>query len=188
MKIEIQSTYIQKSRIFFYPLLGIRRGSSVTPVSTHMTWENVFTVQDYRFIAVYHLRDDQAFKQFEEKHLLGNRLFDTFYELENGDGAYVFDFHDEIKNYKCIVNGKYSRLEPEYKASISNFFKNHHRHHNSISSYLYPEKFHEAYAKDLLVTVSLMKEVVETCSLPDLKQENLEIQKKVVTFTTVNHL
>jgi len=188
MKIEVPKDYIQKSRIFFYPLLGVRRGSSVTPVSTHMTWEGVYTVQDYRFIAVYHLRDDQDFKTFEDKHLLGNRFFDTFYELEDGDGAYVFDFTSEMKNYKRIVNGKYSRLEPEYKARISTFFRNHHRHHNSISSYLYPEKFHQAYADDLKVSLKLMREVVETCSLPDLKQENLEIKKKVVTFATVNHL
>lgn len=171
-----------------YPLLGIRRGSSVVPTNTYLTWQGLHTVHDYRFIAVYHMRDDADFKSFEEKHLLGNKYFDAYYELEDGKGAYVFDFTPVKSDYKKIVNGKYSRVSGVYKEKVLAFFKNHHIHHKSILSYLHPEEYHDAYAKDLLVTASLMKEVHEVCSLPDLEQEKLEIMKKVLNFDSVNHI
>lgn len=189
MKITtVSQKYAQKSRLFVYPLLGIRRGVSVTPVGTYLTWRDMYTVVDCKFIAVYHLRDDAAFKQFEKRYLIGNRHFDNFFELEDGDGAYVFDFKEYKMDYKMIVNGKYSKITPANKIRIAAFFKNNHVHHQSIHSWLYPERFHKDYAKVLGVDLSLIKQVYETCSLPDLRQENLEVKKKVVNFATVNHL
>ena len=71
MKItSVRKNYIQKSRIFLYPMLNIRRGVSVTPVQTYLTWENVYTVEDCKMIALYHLRDDKEFKDFEEQNYL----------------------------------------------------------------------------------------------------------------------
>jgi hypothetical protein len=189
MKInQLQKDYIQKSRIFLYPLLGIRRGTSITPIQTYMTWDGIYTVNDYRFIAVYHLRDDEDFKHFEEKKLLGNPLFCDFFELEDGTGAYVFDFSKHKREYKLIVNGKYSMLSDEYKQQILGFFKNHHRHHASILSYLQPQKFTAEYAKLLNCPEKLLKEVGELCSLPDLNLEKLELKKKVYNFESVNNL
>ena len=46
---EIKSligTYIQKSRLFVYPMLGIRRGVSVTPVQTYLCWPNKYDITD----------------------------------------------------------------------------------------------------------------------------------------------
>jgi hypothetical protein len=52
-EIKVQKEYIQKSRIFMYPILGIRRGSSITPIETYLTMENKYKLQDCMFIAVY---------------------------------------------------------------------------------------------------------------------------------------
>lgn len=185
---QLQKEYIQKSKLFFYPLLGIRRGVSVTPLQTYIEWEGIYTVNDYKFIAVYHLRDDEEFKQFEDKKLLGNSLFCDFFELEDGTGAYVFDFSKYKRDYKLIINGKYSMLSEEYKQQILGFFKNHHRHHISILSYLQPEKFTADYAKLLDVPEKLLKDVGELCSLPDLNLEKLEVNKKIFTFESINNL
>lgn len=185
---KLQKQYIQKSRIFLYPLLGIRRGGSTTPVQTYLTWDGVYTVNDYKFIAVYHLRDDEDFKFFEEKKLLGNPLFSNFFELEDNNGAYVFDLSDYKKEYKLIVNGKYSRLSEEFKNKVLQFFKNHHVHHMSILSYLQPQKFTADYARLLNVQESLLKEVGELCSLPDLNLEKLDVKKKILNFESVNNL
>ena len=90
MKItSIRKSYIQKSKLFLYPLLGIKRGVSVTPVQTYMAWKDIYTVNDCKLIAVYHLRDDNQFKEFEENKLLGNAMFEEFFELDNDDAAYV---------------------------------------------------------------------------------------------------
>lgn len=184
----LQSQYVQKSRIFLYPLLGIRRGVSVTPVETYMLWKDAYTVNDYKLIVTYHLRDDGEFKEFEDNSLLGNKLFSDFFELENGIGAYVFDFSELKLEYKRIVNGKYSRLSEKYKRTILSFFRNHKTHHAYIQSYLQPEKFIDDYARLLKVKPSLIRGVGELCNLPDLNLEELRVNKKVLNFDSVNNL
>lgn len=184
---KIYPEYIQKSRLFLYPILGIRRGSSVTPVQTYMCWDNVYTLEDYKFIVVYHLRDDKAFKIHEEK-LVSHKLFDSFFELDDNNGAYVFDFTGLKKEYKKIINGQYSALIDEYKAKVLLFFRNHSKHHAYIESYLYPEKYFKDYSKILNVEESLLEEVGELCSLPDLSKEKLEVKSKVLNFETINNL
>jgi hypothetical protein len=141
---------------------------------------------------LYHLRDDKEFKMFEEKMLLNNPLFDTFFELDNDFGAYVFDFSDHKSDYKKIINGKYSLLSSEYKRTILNFFKNHSRHHAYVESYLMPARYFNNYA-DLLAApadkasmVRLLKNVGELCSLPDLTQEKLTVKEKVINFESIN--
>tara|TARA_B100001094_G_scaffold308475_1_gene341160 strand:- start:111 stop:677 length:567 start_codon:yes stop_codon:yes gene_type:complete len=184
---NIYPSYIQKSRLFLYPILGIRRGSSVTPVQTYLTWDNVYTLNDNRFIVVYHLRDDKEFKTFEDK-LTNHKLFEGFFELEDGNGAYVFDFSGLKKEYKKIINGKYSTLIDEYKSKVLLFFKNHSKHHMYIESYLYPDKYFRNYARILDVEKTLLEQVGELCSLPDLSQEELGIKTKVLNFESINNL
>ena len=189
MKINsLQSTYVQKSRMFLYPLLGIRRGVSVTPIQTYMSWKNVYDIIDNKLIVVYHLRDDEDFKKFEEKVLLGNKLFDNFFELEDGTGAYVFDLSSYKRELKCIINGKYSKLPDEYKRRVLSFFRNHHRHHASISSYLNPHMYYDDYAELLNISKDILLEVGELCSLPDLNSETLSVKEKVLNFESVNNL
>jgi hypothetical protein len=184
---NIYPEYIQKSRLFLYPILNIRRGSSVTPIQTYMSWDNVYTTNDCKFIVVYHLRDDADFKAHEEK-LIKHKLFDGFFELDDGTGAYIFDFSELESQYKNIINGKYSKLADAYKAKILLFFRNHSKHHTYIESYLYPEKYFRDYAKILNVETSLLKQVGELCSLPDLTKEKLEVKSKVLNFETINNL
>ena len=189
MKItSIRKSYIQKSKLFLYPLLNIRRGVSITPVETYMAWENIYTVNDCKLICVYHLRDDKEFKDFEEQKLLGNPLFVDFFELENNDAAYVFDFSENKKEYKKIVHGWYSRLDESVKKNILRFFNNHNGHLRLVESYLRPELYFKDYAELLNVNVNLLEEVGELCSTPDLEQEMLKVKKKVLNFESINNL
>ena len=183
---SIYNKYIQKSRIFLYPALKIRRGVSVTPVQTYMAWEGMYNLKDNKFIVVYHLRDDKDFKNFEEKALLGNDNFIDFYEIEDNKGAYVFDFDIYKEDYSSIRLGKYSKLSTPYKQRVLKFFKNHARHHAHVESYLYPEKYIKTYAKILNVQPALLKRVGELCSKPELKQEELISEKKVINLQTFN--
>src|SRR6056297_4344594 len=130
MKIKsLQSKYIQKSRIFLYPLLGIKRGVSVTPIQTYMAWENIFSFDDNRLMCVYHTREDLEFKNFYKQVLLKNKYFEDFFNLEDGTGVFVFDFSPENETFQKIVNGKYSKLDEKSQGKISNFFKHHYTHH-----------------------------------------------------------
>ena len=43
MKIQsLYRDYIQKSKLFLYPLLDIKRGVSVTPTETYMAWKGKY--------------------------------------------------------------------------------------------------------------------------------------------------
>ena len=183
---SIYKKYIQKSRIYLYPALKIKRGVSVTPVQTYMGWKDTYGLTDNKFVVVYHLRDDKDFKIFEEKALYNNDLFLDFYELEDGEGAYIFDFSEFAEDYKKIRMGKYSKLSTAYKQRILRFFKNHARHHAHVESYLYPDKYFKTYGKILGVQPALLEQVGELCSKPDLKQEILLTEKKVINLETFN--
>lgn len=179
---SIQSTYIQKSRIFLYPLLGIRRGVSVVPKQTYMSWDGTYKLDDYKLICNYHVRKDKEFKLFEEVKLLGNDLFDDYVELEDGSCLYIFDISKYKKQYELILEGKYSLLDNDYKKKILNFFKQNVKNHTMIRSYLYPIKYYDQYAKLYAVPVDLLKSVKELCSKPDIKKESFSINKKSSIF------
>ena len=61
-----------------YPLLNIKRGSSVTPIETYMSWSEQFSIYDKKLICLYYLREDIEFKLFEKEKLLNNQLFYDF--------------------------------------------------------------------------------------------------------------
>ena len=190
---SLYKEYIQKSRIFLYPILNIPRGVSVTPIQTYMEWKGKYTIDDCKLIAIYHLRNDKEFKKFESTKLLSNKKFDNFFELENGKGAYVFSFKDSEINYKKIVSGKYSQLTSRYKYKILDFFKNHKAHHAYIESYLHPEKYFTMYSDLLNVATDVLIEVGELCSKPNFTDESdlitteiLDAEIKIMNFDSIN--
>lgn len=188
--IKLTTTYIQKSRMFLYPMLNIKRGSSTTPIQTYMSWEDKFSIVDNKFITIYHKRDDVEFQIFEEKHLLGNRLFYDCFELEEKQIAYVFDFDEHNSDYKKIIHGKYSMLSEEYKQNTLKFFRDNRANHSLVESWLYPEKYYYEYAEllfdNLTQGFNLLKSVGELCSLPNLTEESIKKSIKIINFELQN--
>jgi len=172
--------YIQKSRLFAYPLLNIKRGSSVTPIQTFMAWENLYDFSDSKLICQYHVRTDQEFTMFEEVKLKGNPLFHTFHLLEDGTGLYIFDLSKIGNDFSHIVNGKYSMLSKESKQKILAFFSNSNAHYVYITSYLEPAKYYPIYSQLLNVEQKYLKACGELCSKPDLDLELLKTSKKIM--------
>ena len=102
--------YIQKSRIFMYPLLEIKRGSEATPLESYISWDGRFGIQDHKLICVYSLREDEAFKRFEKTNLLAHKYFDSYYNLENDKGAYVFNMKEHASSFEHFLQGRYSEF------------------------------------------------------------------------------
>jgi len=182
---EVQSDYIQKSKIFLYPQLGIRRGGSVTPIETYTSWEGSYTFDDCVLIVLYHLRDDQDFKTFESRHLLKNKYFKDFSELANGDGVYIFDLKSMEEDYRKVLRGKYSQLSEGFKKKIINFYANQRTHQHYVLSYLEPMDFVYEYSELLNIPVKILKKVGELCNRPQFKKEQLRAKKKFLTFESV---
>jgi len=175
--------YVQKSRMFLYPALDIRRGVSVTPTETYTSWEGQFSQNDMKYCCLYHLRDDTAFKAFEKDKLLGNRLFYDYKEVEDNKGVYIFDYKDYAEDWKCFTLGKYSKISESHKKKIKSFYGNTSPNYPYIESFLYPAKYFRLYSHLMGVKESMLKEVGELCDKPNLESETLKASVKNLHFT-----
>lgn len=176
----LQTEYIQKSRIFLYPLLEIKKGSDAVPLESYISWKGKYTPEDFKFLCTYYLRDDDAFKRFEKIKLLGSKLFDSFYITGEDTGVYVFDFSQHESDWDHFLNGRYSKLSSSTKTLILKFFMANKSNYHYINSYLNPDQYFEVYAELLGVEEGLLKSVGELCSIPDLTQETLVAQEKTI--------
>lgn len=145
-----------------------------------MAWEGRYEVDDYKLLCVYSQDSSSKFKTFEKNSLLGNSKFVEFKLLEENKGVYIFDLSSVKEEWDKILQGKYSKLLPDSKTQLQNYFglkSNYSAHLNMI---LFPEKHFKEASKILGVNESILKEVGELCSSPDLNRETLKI--KEVTF------
>lgn len=170
--------YFQKSRVFLYPALDIRRAVTTTPIETYASWKGHYKLEDRKLICLYYLRQDEDFRVFEKNKLLGNKYFHDFKQVEDGKGVYIFDF-DELKHeWDCFLKGRYSQMSLEHKKKIKAFYGPNNANFAYIESYLHPEKYYHMYSELLGVSVELLKQAGELCEIYDLKQESLKIQVK----------
>ena len=63
---SLYKDYFQKSKVFLYPALDIKRVVSVVPIDTYVFWEGHYNMSDYKLSCLYHLRTDPEFRQFEK--------------------------------------------------------------------------------------------------------------------------
>lgn len=168
--------YFQKSKIFLYPLLGIKRGTSVVPSETYLRWNDTYATEDMKLICLYEIRTDSEYKLFETNVLLKhNRLHD--YKVINAEqSVFVFDFSDLKEDWEHLINGRYSKLSKSTKETILGFFEQYSGNYVYINSYLNPENWFERYAEILDVDKELVKGVGELCDKPDLEKECLLIK------------
>lgn len=168
--------YFQKSKIFLYPLLDIKRGSCAVPTETYVCWDGNYTTEDMKLVCVYHTKNDPEYIEFEKNILLKhNRLFD-YIKVDSSTSIFVFDFSDFSEDWFHFVAGRYSRINQVLKRKILNYFDDNSANHIYVNSYLFPEKFFEQYARILDVDVELLKSVGELCDKPHVERENLLIE------------
>ncbi len=170
---SLYKDYFQKSRVFLYPILEIKRGASVTPIETYVSWKDHYSKDDMKLICLYHLRNDQEFLLFEKERLYKNKYFFDFKQVEDNKGVYIFDFSPLGSDWKKIINGKYSELTVGYKKKIEAFYGKRDNNYAYIESFLYPEKYYSMYAEMIQVKESVLREVKELCSKLDLDKETL---------------
>jgi hypothetical protein len=173
---SLYKDYFQKSRIFLYPILEIKRGSSVTPIETYMAWEGKYSVNDMKLICLYHLRSDAEFINFEKEKLIKNKHFFDFKQVEGNKGVYVFDFTEYKNDWEKLLKSRYSQLTYNYKKKIENFYGRRYSNFAYIESYIYPPKYFSMYSEIMDVEESLLREVGELCSKIDFDKETLHAE------------
>jgi hypothetical protein len=168
----LYKVYFQKSKIFVYPLLDIKKGTGVIPIQTYFKWAGTVEPEDCKLVAVYEKRNDVEFINFEKNILLKHtRLVD----YQESDGAIIctFDFADIKTDWDLLISGKYSMMSIKTKRKIKDYFKSSISNAKYIESYLFPEKFYPIYAELLDVDISILQKTIELSDKPDFKKETL---------------
>ena len=175
---SLYKNYFQKSRVFLYPALDIKRGVSSTPIETHISWNKIYDKNDAKLCCLYHLRNDHEFKTFEKSKLLSNKLFHSFTDLGDNRGVYVFDFTSQMKDWNAFISGKYSQFSQAHKLKIKNYIGEKSSELPYIDSFLYPERYFKLYAEMMNVNETLLRKVGELCDHPDFDKEMLTVSVK----------
>lgn len=174
MLTALYTNYFQKSRLFLYPLLDIKRGAPAVPLNTYIAWDGKHISEDIKYICTYENRIDVAFIKFENTKLLNhNRLLEK-HELPE-QITYIFDFSDIEQDWLYFLEGKYSKISDKNKRKILNFFDKYTSNHVYMDSYLFPGKYFKLYAELLGVDEQLLRDVGELCNKPDIHKETLNL-------------
>jgi hypothetical protein len=170
----VYSQYFQKSKVFLYPLLKLKKGIDFVPEQTYIAWDNIYDQSDFKFLCLYSAGEkDLKFNVFHEKHLKNHHLLESYIYLGDDTHIYVFDYSCFKHDFLSFIDGKYSKFSIKTKSTILNFFGNIGNISEYVKSFLNPELYHETYAEALEVDVKLIKEVWELCSLPDKEKETI---------------
>ena len=174
---SVYRKYFQKSQVFIYPLLGIKRGAAYVPKATYVAWEeNGTSSEDIKLICVYDNDGSNNFYVFVKSILLKHARLFGYVKANSKTSVFTFEFSDLSADWENFLNGKYSKINLNLKAKILNFFDPQSGNYQYIKSYLYPEKYYDEYADLLNTNVELLKSVVELCTKPDLAKETLELE------------
>ena len=78
----VYTDYFQKSKVFLYPLLELKKGLSHVPRQTYMAWDDVYSITDRMFLCVYQTELNESFIHFLDKNILHNKYFVEHISLE----------------------------------------------------------------------------------------------------------
>jgi hypothetical protein len=165
--------YFQKSKVFLYPLLDIRRGTSVIPSETYLAWNDTIAPEDAKLVCIYPLRQDIEYKQFEKNVLLKHSRLHDLVTIDKETVVVVFDFSDMIVDWTHFINGRYSQISDPIKKKILNFFDKSSGNYMYVQGYLYPDLHFDDYAQILGVDKEVLINVGELCDKPDMDKEKL---------------
>lgn len=173
---QVYAEYFQKSKVFLYPLLQIRKGVQYVPIETYISWNDKYSIEDNKFLCLYSAEDNAKYRKFEQVYLTSHKFFEEYYKPTEDTHLYVYDYSKFKHDLDMFKIGKYSKFTLKTKEKISDFFGDVGTIADYIQSYINPEGFHELYAEHLGVPLYTIEQVYELCSKPDLDKEKLKIE------------
>ena len=174
---SVYRKYFQKSQVFVYPLLGIKRGAAYVPKATYVAWEeNEITSEDMKLVCVYENDGSNTFDVFVKTVLLKHSRLFGYVKADSKTSVFTFEFSDLVADWDNFLNGKYSKINLNLKEKILNFFDPQSGNFQYVKSYLHPDKYYSQYADLLEINVEILKSVGELCSKPDMQKEMLHLE------------
>lgn len=182
---KLYREYFQKSKVFLYPLLGIKKGVRFVPVQTYISWNDIYPKDKNKLLCFYTVENNwtKEFEMFAELFLETNVLFEEKHKIDDLNFLYIFDLETFKRDISKFKKGKYSRFTKRTKEIIMNFFGETGTISEYVESYLYPEFYYEDYSEILNVNIDDLQKVGELCSVPDLEKEDFKKDLAVLQET-----
>lgn len=174
---SLYKKYFQKSRTFLYPALGIGK-REYTPLQTYVALDTRITSEEMKLICLYEHKNISNFKKFEDRYLLRNPLYQDSIISEDQLSLYVFDYSPFADDWEKFLEGKYSKLSPELKRAIKNYYGTSSGEYEYVDTYLYPEKYYKLYSDLLDEPIEIIKSIGELCNPYDPEKELLKFSPK----------
>ena len=175
----VYTDYFQKSKVFLYPLLQLKKGLTYVPKQTYIAMEHMHSPEDYRLLCEYHVKMSENFDKFCNNNIKNHPRFDEYIDIGDDKHVFIFDFISFKSDFNKFLVGKYSQFSLNSKMIILDFFSGG-RSSDYIEAFLSPEGYHEDYANKLKVDVKIIESVFELCSLPDINKETLINKNKTL--------
>lgn len=170
MKITLETLkeYVQKSKLFAFPLMGVPKQPKV--VETYFGINGLKLCDGYALVLLYHNEDPDY--PAHRIQLEKNKFFDFIVKDQEFD-IVIFDLSSIKSDYDRIINGQYSRLSKTAKILIK---------FNNTDEKAFMGINPEYYYKDLAELLAYPKEYFENTEIissPDMSNEMLNVSKKV---------
>ena len=169
----VYTQYFQKSKVFLYPLLKLKKGIAFVPEQTYIAWDKLYSPDDMKLMCLYNAEPSTKYLSFEARYLKSHPLLEAYFQIDENKHVYVFDMSEYKYDHKAFVKGKYSKFSLRSKDIIKEFFGTVGNISDYVLSFLRPDEYHELYADALGVDLDLIKNVYELCSPPDLEKETI---------------
>jgi hypothetical protein len=171
MKITLESLkeYVQKSKLFAFPLMGIPKKPKV--IETYFGINGLKLCDGYALVLLYHNEDPDY--PAHRIQLEKNKFFDFIVKDEEFD-IVVFDLSPIKSDYNRIMNGEYSKLSKTAKILVKL-----NNTDEKASMGINPEYYYKDLA-ELLQYPEECFENTEIISSPDMSNEILNVSEKVL--------
>ena len=178
MKITLETLkeYVQKSRLFAFPLMGVPKKPKV--IETYLGINGLNLCDGYALVLLYHNQDPNY--PAHRIQLEKNKFFDFIVKDEEFD-IVVFDLSPIKSDYNRIMNGEYSKLSKTAKILVK--FNNTDE---KASMGINPEYYYKDLA-ELLQYPEECFENTEIISSPDMDNEMLNVSEKVFLELTTEY-
>ena len=172
---KLYREYFQKSKVFLYPLLGIKKGVKFVPLQTYISWNGYYTENMYKFLCLYSVdKNNPEFEKFQKLHLRSHPDFEEYHVIDDKNHLYVFDLSKYKRDINKFKKGKYSTISKRSKEIITKFFGDKGTIADYVESYLFPDFYWDDYSDILDVDIQDLIAVGELCDLPNLEKEDLK--------------
>lgn len=175
---SLYNKYFQKSKVFLFPLTGLRKKDDFNPSFCGLSLDGIYTFSDLKLIVVYDIPSNpKQFYTFLNKKVKKSTIYEThFLNNDKTKEIVIFDLKIYKKELVHFYNGQYSKLSKHVKKSIMNYYGYDTTAWILIESYLNPESYFEDYAVLLGVSVRDIKTVGQLCDEPNLEKETIKLE------------